>query len=621
MAAAALMASPRARRRACIRRWAIGTLAWLLWLPAVAQAAQPPAAQPAVASAAPAGVQLVVDGVDDTLKAAVVSAVELSQYATREVSDAQIRRLLAHAPAQVQAALQPYGYYDASVTDDLTRQAGGWRVTLHVDAGAPVKVTAVSVTLDAAAAALPPIRHAQRVIERLRGKTLNDGSYTAARDALSDQLAAQGFLDARLLTHRVAVTRADHSAVITLAWQVGPRFRYGAVRFEGSQFRPGFLQRYVPFKAGDFFAQSQLLELQQALNGADYFAVANVQPKVDDSHPGVVDVEVQLRPAKRTIYTGGPFIGTDTGLGMRASVERRWVNRLGHKWKNELVLAQRLKTLSTLYEIPLPGPNQRSVNLGADFRDANTTTSQSRTLEMVANESRLWHGWTRTLGLHALSGTFTVGKLGNEPDNTPGIEHGRSTELYAEASLSRKQADNLNFVRRGWSLSVAVRSTAGPLLSSAGFSQLTADAKWIRAFGARKRNRLILRGSAGTTWTNNFSALPPQLRFFAGGDRSVRGYTYQSIGPRNSYGRVIGGQNLLVASTEVEHYFTRAWGVATFVDAGNAFDGTDYRPKIGTGVGLRWRSPVGMIRLDLGTPIHDARRHGVTLHLVIGPDL
>ena len=101
----------------------------------------------------------------------------------------------------------------------------------------------------------------------------------------------------------------------------------------------------------------------------------------------------------------------------------------------------------------------------------------------------------------------------------------------------------------------------------------------------------------------------------------MRGYTYQSIGPRNSYGRVIGGQNLLVASTEVEHYFTRAWGVATFVDAGNAFDGTDYRPKIGTGVGLRWRSPVGMIRLDLGTPIHDARRHGVTLHLVIGPDL
>jgi translocation and assembly module TamA len=84
---------------------------------------------------------------------------------------------------------------------------------------------------------------------------------------------------------------------------------------------------------------------------------------------------------------------------------------------------------------------------------------------------------------------------------------------------------------------------------------------------------------------------------------------------------VIGGRNLLVTSATVEHYFTRNWGIAAFVDAGNAFDGTDYRPRIGTGLGLRWRSPVGLIRLDLGTPVHDQDHHGVELHIVIGPDL
>ena len=286
-----------------------------------------------------------------------------------------------------------------------------------------------------------------------------------------------------------------------------------------------------------------------------------------------------------------------------------------------LVLAQRLKTASSMYVVPMPGPNQRSFNFGANYRDSDTTTSQSRTLELVANETRLWHGWTRVIGAHALAGTFTVGKIGKEPDSTPGIERGRSTELFGEMSLSRKQADNVNFVHRGWMLTLAARSTAGPLLSDASFSQLTADAKWIRAFGARKRDRLILRGSAGVTWTNDFSALPPQLRFFAGGDRSIRGYGYQSIGPRNSYDRVIGGQNLLVASTELEHYFTRNWGMAAFVDAGNAFSGTDYRPVIGAGLGVRWRSPVGMIRVDLGTPIRNSRKSGIQLHLVIGPDL
>ena len=574
-----------------------------------------------LASPAHAGVQLAVDGVGDPLKSAVVSAAELSQYAKREVSDAQMRRLYERAPAQVKTALQPYGYYDATVTGDLQKAGKDWRVTLHVTPGEPIKVTAVDVQLDKAADALAPVRRAERAITRMKGKTLDHGAYDAARDALSAQLTANGFLDARLVTHRVEVTRANHSAAIKLAWQAGPRYRYGQVHFDGSQFNEGFLDRYVPFKSGDYFSQEQLLELQQALNGADYFAVVNVMPDVDKAKDGVVDVTVQLAPAKRTIYTGGPFIGTDTGFGVRGGMERRWVNRRGHKWKNELVVAQKLKTLSTLYSIPLPGDNQRSYNVGANFRDANTATSQSRTLELVGNETRQWHGWIRSLGVHALSGTFTVGKRGSEPDNAPGIEHGRSTLVFGEAALTRKKADNPDFVRRGWLLSVAARSTAGNLLSDASFSQVIADAKWIRALGTRSRNRLILRGSAGMTWTNDFTALPPQLRFFAGGDRSVRGYGYQSIGPRNSTDRVIGGHNLLVASTEIEHYFTRNWGMAAFVDAGNAFSGTDYRPKLGAGLGLRWRSPVGMIRVDLGTPIHDDRAHGIQLHLVIGPDL
>ena len=574
-----------------------------------------------LAPLAHAAVQIVVDGVDDTLRGAVTSGVELSQYAARDVSDSQVQRLYEMAPDQVRTALQPYGYYDATTTGTIKQVGNAWMVTLHVNPGAPVKITSVSVTLDAQAAAIKPIRRAMRALENLRGQPLNDGVYDDLRDRLSGALTANGFLDARLVTRRVAVSRAEHAAVITLAWQPGERYRYGKVHFDHSQFNDDFLDRYLPFKSGDYFSQDQLLQLQQALNGADYFSVVNVLPDVDTATNGIVNIGVQLAPAKRTIYTGGPFIGTDTGFGVRGGMERRWVNRRGHKWKNEVVLAQRLKTVSTLYSVPLPGNSQRSLNYGATYRDSNTTTSQSRTLELVANETELWRGWTRTLGVHALSGTFTVGKIGNEPDSTPGIERGRSTEVFGEASLSRKKIDNPTFVRHGWSINLSASSTAGTLLSDASFTQLMADAKWIDAFGANNRNRLIVRGSAGVTWTNNFTALPPQLRFFAGGDRSIRGYAYQEVGPRNLFGRVIGGENLLVASTEVEHYFTRTWGMAAFIDAGNAFTGTNYSPVIGAGLGVRWLSPVGMIRVDVGTPIHNARQSGLELHLTIGPDL
>ncbi len=566
-----------------------------------------------------AGVQLKVSGLQDPLQAAVVSQLDLSQYADRSVTAAQIRRLYEAAPEQVRQTLQPYGYYDATVDGDLRRVGKDWLVTLRVQPGPPVKITSVDVSLGKQALAVKDIRQAKRAVEKLKGNQLNDGEYRSARDAVGAALTAHGFLSARLVTHRVAVTLADHTAAVELAWQTGPRYRFGQVHFDNSQLEEGFLQRYVPFKAGDYFSQQDLLDLQQALNGADYFSVVNVLPDIEGARDGIVDVQVQLKPAPRSIYTGGPFIGTDTGFGVRAGVQRRWVNRRGHKWSTDLVLAQRLKTLSTQYTIPLPGKNQRSLNFGANYRDANTASSQSRTLELVANETRQWHGWTRILGAHALAGTFTVGRRGNEPSDAPGIEHGRSTLVFAEGSLSRKQADNLNFVRHGWSVNLYARSTVASVLSDTAFTQVAGDVKWIDAF--TRRDRLILRGSVGATWTSDFSALPPQLRFFAGGDRSVRGYGYQAIGPRNAYDRVIGGRNLLVASTELEHYFTHDWGMAAFVDAGNAFNGTDYRPRIGAGLGVRWLSPVGMVRLDVGVPVHNPDAHGFQLHLVIGPDL
>jgi translocation and assembly module TamA len=566
-----------------------------------------------------AGVQLVVDGVNDPLKAAVVAGVSLSQYASRDVSEAQVQRLYERADAQVGTALQPYGYYDTHASGKLEKTDKGWRVTLHVTPGDPVKVTSVDIQLDAAAAKLAPVKTARRGVEKLKGQRLDDQAYESARDALNAALTANGYLDAKMTVHRVEVHRDEHSAAVHLAWQVGTRYRYGQVHFQGSQFQPGFLQRYVPFKSGDYFNQNQLLKLQQVLNGADYFSAVNVMPQIDTAKNGIVDIDVQLAPAKRTIYTSGLFLGTDTGVGVRGGIGKRWVNQYGHKWTNDVVLAQRLKTVSSQYTIPLPGDNERSLNFGANYRDANTVTSQSRTLELVANESELWHDWVRTVGLHALTGTFDVGKTPDEPESTPGIEHGSSTLVYAEGSLTRKQADNLDFVRRGWSVDIDAKTTAGDLLSSARFSEITVNARWIRAFW--RNNRLILRGSLGHVWTDDFDALPPQLRFFAGGDQSIRGYSFQSLGPENSYGRVIGGDSMLIASATLEHYFTPRWGIATFIDAGNAYNGASVQAKVGTGIGVRWRSPVGMIRVDVGTPVNDAQRHGVELHLVIGPDL
>jgi len=561
--------------------------------------------------------KVTIAGVDKDLAAAVRAQLTASQYATRkDVSDTQARVLANDAAKQAPAALQPYGYYNAQATSDLKHVGGEWQVHLQVTPGPATKVATRDVQVPDVALELRPVKIAVRAFHPRVGEQMNDATYEASKAAIGSAMLESGYLDAKATEHKVAVTRADNRAAIHLHYDVGTRYKLGEVTFEGSQFKPGFLQRYVPWETGDWYSQSNLLALQQALTDADYFSIVDVEPEVAQAKDHVVPVKVEVAPAKRTVYTSGVFVGTDTGPGVRGGIKRRWINRSGHTLDNQVLIAQRLKTAQSIYSIPRPGHDNASFSLGIGYRDENTKTSVSRTFSIAANETRDWHGWVRTIGVHLLSGTFTVGNSGNNNVNIPGIERGSSTLIYPEIGLTKKVADNPLFVRKGYSINLIAR--AGPGIDTR-FAQALADVTWIHAIG--RDNRLILRGNAGITSVADFSKLPPQLRFFAGGDRSIRGYAYQAIGPRNSYGLVVGGERLLVGSATIEHYFTRNWGMAAFVDSGDAFNGTDFHARTGAGIGLRWRSPVGMVRVDVGVPINNPYYHGAQLHIVIGPDL
>ena len=558
-----------------------------------------------------------LDGIEGPMKDAALAASGISQYANREVTAAQAHRLFERAPAQIARALEPYGYYSAKADGELKDTPQGWTAVLHVHPGDPVTVDEFEVRVPEPARDEKPVRKALATFAPKKGEPLNHVDYEKSKVALQVALLASGYLDAKIATHRVDVSRGDNKAALHLVWDVGVRYRYGATSFGGSQFEAGFLDRYLPWHEGDFYTQQQLLELQQKLIDADYFAVVEVQPDIEHAHDGVVPIAVTLGPAKRNVYTAGVFVDTDIGAGVRAGLTRRWVNMRGHKLKLETLLAQRMKSATATYSIPLPGANNRSYNFGRGYLDQDTDTTTSHTKSAVANETVQWLGFTRTLGLHLLTGDFTI----KDPNGNRLLdERGDTTLVYPELVLERKRADDPLFVRDGYALTLTARAAPG-LLSDTHFVQARADAKWIRGIG--KRQRVILRGTLGATEVGTFDKLPPELRFFAGGDRSIRGYSFQTIGPHDARGLTIGGQDLAVASAEYEYYFTRNWGIATFVDAGDAFTGFgNFRTRIGTGVGVRWRSPVGMVRADLGVPVHDPDgQSGVQLHLVIGPDL
>lgn len=185
-------------------------------------------------------------------------------------------------------------------------------------------------------------------------------------------------------------------------------------------------------------------------------------------------------------------------------------------------------------------------------------------------------------------------------------------------SFDHKHSDRDIFPRQGRRLGIELRGTDQVLGSNTSYLQATIWMRFIRSFGSG--NRLIARLNAGAISSSNFAELPPSVRFFAGGDESVRGFGFDTLGPKDADGNVVGGTNLLVASVEYERHLWSNYYGALFVDAGNAFNDTDFDPEVGTGLGVKWRSPLGTIRLYLAYPI-TKDNPGVRVHLRLGADL
>jgi len=554
-------------------------------------------------------VAVVVEGVEGDMLESVRASIELTKYEDRDVSPIEIRRLFEGSEAQIHTALEPFGYYAAEATGKLERpEQSQYRATFRVTPGEPVIVRKERVVISGDATQLEQVKAALDHFQPKQGERLDHAAYERSKLEIATALANEGYVRAQLLKHRVEVVRAANSAEIDLEWNPGERYRFGPVHFSDVQFPDSFLQRYTPWRPGEFYSIDKLLELQQALVDADYFAAVAVSPDLEHAKDGVVPIDVALVPAKRTVYTASVYVSTDTGPGGKVGFERRWLNRRGHRLSSDVQYSTRLEDYRVQYQIPKPGRPNRTLTFGVGYRDEETDSSTSRMARAAATEvTDRWKGFTRTLGLQYLNGDF---EIANEQHST--------SLLYAEGVLTRKKADDLYFPLSGYNLLYGLRVAAESVASDTSFVQARAEAKWLKKVGAD--GRVILRSMLGAMVVDDFNALPPELRFFAGGDRSIRGFDYQQIGDLDANGEVIGGEYQAIFSTEYEHYFLPKWGAAIFVDAGDAFT-NQYDTNVGAGVGLRWKSPVGLVRLEVARPVVSNFDHSWRIHLIIGPDL
>lgn len=498
-------------------------------------------------------------------------------------------------PDKVRTALEPFGYYNAKVGTILQKPAKNeYRLLVGVFPGTPVQVTEVTIRLRGAGSGEEALKRIVRSFRLKKGDILVHSSYERGKGRLLSKAQELGYLDAAFTSHEILVSRTEKSARITLELETGIRYRFGETLFTGApQYPQRFLERYLDYKPGEVFSDKKLAQSQINLSASDRFKGVLLSPEREEAHDSVMPVLAQLNPLPRWRLRPGIGYGTDTGV--RGSVRYKDVNlfRLGHEMNAEINVSQRLQGIAAGYVAPSYRDVKSFMGLQANFQREDTDTYKNLLASLEGT-------WTRSLQRGQL---LTLYVKPQWEDYTIGLEDATSFLFLAGIRFSQRSFDDPVIPRKGYGFTLEARGTHQYLGSSTGLLQLIAEGRVI--IPLPWRFAIISRAKGGMTLQNEpLKDLPASLRFYAGGDRSVRGYGYQSLGPKDITGEVIGGKHLLTTSIEIQRRFFKDWALAAFLDAGNAFD-TLSRLRLykGAGLGIRYFTPIGALQLDLARQI------------------
>ncbi|HUF74810.1 MAG TPA: BamA/TamA family outer membrane protein [Longimicrobiales bacterium] len=546
-------------------------------------------------------------GVEGEMRSNVTAALSLARSTDGTLlEESRVRLLTSRAPSEVAVALEPFGRYHTTTTTAIRHDGRRWIATVEVDPGPPVLVASVEVRVEGEGGEEEAFAGVLQRQGLSAGETLSHARYEALKAALQTTAADLGYLDASVDSALVLVDRDARRADVVLHLRTGPRFRFGSVEFQQDVLDSELLHRLVPFQRGAPFDASQLRRLQIAILDGPWFMGAEVVPRRDLAEDLEVPIEVALVPQPAQRYALGVGYGTDTGPRATFSTELRRLNRAGHRADAEVRGSLVERHATARYLLPVRGGPGGLLTLSAGWVDAHPSTSDTETFLVSSNLGRVWGGWQHDVSLTLQRATYEVG-----------VQSGVSTLFVLGTGLSRVRTDDRLYPTRGSLVRIRARASHEEVLSDQSLFDVGAEGRLVRTVAPDLR--VITRAEIAHVFTDAFSSLPAPFRYFAGGDRSVRGFGYQALGPVDATGNVVGGETLLVTSVELDRRVLESWAVAAFVDVGNARSSLRDPLAAGIGAGIRWRSPVGMIRVDGAFGV-SAPGAPFRLHLNLGPE-
>jgi translocation and assembly module TamA len=546
--------------------------------------------------------RLTVEAPTKELREMLARGLQLARWQDdAEMTPELLRRLAEEGVREAREALAAQGYYAALVSFSLDRDRTPWALTLHVVPGTRTVVRTVELAFSGPGADDPEAAALLNEVRRdwlLRpGMPFTQADWIEAKREAARKLASWRYAAARVASSRARVDSDTNSAALEVTLDSGPPYLFGGVEARGTERYPaGTAANLSPVKPGGTYDREVLELYTRRLLETGYFASARVEVVPDDARAGAAPVQASVIEGNSQHFEGGVSYNTDAGP--RLELSHRNVDLFDAAWRGKSQLRLDQLTQEIRFDLdapPLPGA-----------RWWNTSSSAKHSIIQEEETSEL------TLGLaHNWAGrgspTAVLASAHAEEQRISGAAADHRHAVYFGFRLGFRDTDNIVLPRRGY-FGQLTAGGAPDALSTRGFHRGTARITLMQPLG--RTDDLLLRAEGGLVVARSREGIPSTFLFRTGGDQTVRGYAFESLGVRQG-DAVLGGRYLAIASVEYTHWFAPLWGLAAFVDGGNAWDSGDYLPAFGYGAGARFRTPIGPVRVDVayGEEVKSWRLH------------
>ncbi|XKF01373.1 autotransporter assembly complex protein TamA [Pseudoalteromonas mariniglutinosa] len=540
------------------------------------------------------------------LTAELENNVEL--YLKQLVNEKPSKALQKHAKKQVESGLKALGYYKPKIAIRFNEEEQ--TLVVDVERGPVTRISAIDITINGDGNSDADFMQVVNGIAIKQGDFLNHSKYDAARKRIDSQLLELGYFDAKWQTHRLAVTLKDNSAKVVFVIDTGRRYLFGDIIINADTPAEKYIRSIAKFNKGDVFKSAEISQYNLSLSSTAYFNSVRVFADITNRAAGFVPINVDVIHKPANSFEVGGGYSTDLGPKVRFKWSKPWITENGHYLESNLNVSERQQDISLGYTLPVDNPNDDLWRFSVGYKLEDELTNDVYSEILTTQLQRQWltdNNWVRIAFLRRDHETYRIGEQQQSARMTmPGI------------SYAKKKTKGGTTPYKGYQWLISAEFGLEDMFSSTDILRVQIQHAWLNTYA--NRHLFFFKANLGAMLVDDIDNVPFSLRFYAGGDQSVRGFAYQSISPEDEQGRLIGGKYLVSGTVEYNYQFAPNWRAALFVDSGTATNDFNDDVQVGAGFGFRYLTPVGPIRIDHAWGVTKESK-STRLSITIGPEI